>query len=950
MIPWLSAEELLKYNAHKKVAVTATVAGDQEYQRELLIFQKEYLDNFMDKEYSQISESYEKQMDKYNENIKTTITSIVQDLESKSLTFVTDSQIGMNNFVDSIEADVKKTESKIKSEITCFKNELSLLTNELTVQMASFAQGVAEDIKQKCFDIKVRHLQEIAEIDQNTDKKIMEASAYKENQDESNQRKQYEAMVADLRSKFNSYPMDKKQKEAVIELHNRLENMKEELNKLKTKLFNSMTIVSSNILGFKKRAHHAIDDYKTSIFEATENEKKASIELNNYDVNTNREIEELKYAQTLAEDDFQTIYNDLQVERKENKATYDDSVDQITKLDQTDAEVINYLENLKTSFIDDEKDTRDAFSKLQQSISEKIESLTEKLSTNKEKFADEIEKLNSDHENSKEKFSTENDLIEFQNESEITAENKDFAEKNEKLQPLLLDFRERFAKYQNLSAIKQDLDNQLNDAKTYFERLPPEEPYDTKPFQEIFEKNIQANNAEENDIVISNDAQINAVLSDYQLQMTKIKNKYLELQEEAFKEIQEKFKGIPDYATIDLETQFANLEKEFKSIIIGDTTVLEARKKELQELRTQKSQVSNAIANEKASIIRNFRNEMITEDDRHQKALLNNLGMDYSDDQKLIDMRSSFEKRMKPLEEEEQKLTKEWASLQPKKSRDSSCLVDLTTDNEIFEMTEEMKRLKLEGDEKISQKNLEVQLSISNAKEENAKLLKQFEEDNQNEINKLKENKVKREQSIKSLQENLSKADDVASQRIAVYVKDYELAKSMMIQQNEEKKKSINDLIAGFKTSTYNSRLEFEQKFSEAHHSLEENAFNFSTQLENMASEFRSKRDDFVHRFDNEIEMRKKNIEILKEKYKNRPLGPKEKESLDNLSQKKQYLEKLSNLEKKTYKKYVVLGTTQESEFNERFGNTLNVGQIVQPNVRKRSSLELKKSPVSIPR
>ena len=112
--------------------------------------------------------------------------------------------------------------------------------------------------------------------------------------------------------------------------------------------------------------------------------------------------------------------------------------------------------------------------------------------------------------------------------------------------------------------------------------------------------------------------------------MTKIKNKYLELQEEAFKEIQEKFKGIPDYATIDLETQFANLEKEFKSIIIGDTTVLEARKKELQELRTQKSQVSNAIANEKASIIRNFRNEMITEDDRHQKALLNNLGMDYS--------------------------------------------------------------------------------------------------------------------------------------------------------------------------------------------------------------------------------------------------------------------------------------------------------------------------------
>lgn len=949
MISRLSAEELLLFNCHKKVAVTATVAGDQEYQKANLNFQKEFLDNYIDTNFKNLSLEHEKQMEKYNAEIQSVITNVVQDLESKSLTFVTDSQISLNDMIDQIESQIKKTETSVKSQITSFKNDISLISTEVTANMAIFANGILEDIKQKCFDIKVKNVQEMKEIDLKLDKKILEYSETSGGVDGIKQYRQYEAMVADLKSKFYTQPLDQKQKAIVADLHAKVDKMKDELTQLHNKLVNSLTIVSSNIIGFKRRAFYVIQDYKSHIEDSIENEKQTTIDFSNFEKDSNRELEELKLAQTVEDDEYQTQYNDLQTEIKDEKLLYDGAVADITRLDQTDAEVEAYINNLKESSLDEERATRDAFEKLQTAINERTQQLTDKIATSNEKFTEIMENFNNQLNSNKEKHSSDQDNQDFHNQTEISDENRIYSENYERIRPLLEDFRERYAKYQKLSKEKTELTEQLAYLKDYIKNLPVEE-IDMKPYQDAYAKNIQQNNAEEKDLINSNEAQINAILADYQLQLTKFSSQMSRDQESAISQMQDKYSSMGKYVADDLELEYEKLSNELEAIIIGDTRELEARKKLLQELRNQKKELVSTNTNEKAALLRGYRNTMITEDDRHQKALLNNLGMDINDDQQMIDLKRSFEQRIAPLKSQEQKLIQELNQLNPKKGAITVNLEDLDTDGQISALSEKLKKTRLECEEKISNKNTEVKESLEKAAAENEEAKKQIEIDNQNEIKRLKENEEKREHSIELLKENLSKSGGVTRQRLEMQNKEFELSESMMKQKFADSKQSLNDKIGQMKTDLYNQRMEFEKKYAADHISQEESAFEFSNKLENMAVDIRSKRDEFVKRYDDEIKTRKDNLEIIKEKYNTRPPGPKEKESLDILSEKKQYLEKLSNLEKKTYKKYVVLGSAQETEFNERFGNMLNVGRVVQPAVKKRYSLELKRAPMAAPR
>ena len=937
-------KSILQSNVHKKIAKMEHVVSEMSYLMEFFHFQKEQLSKYYQKEIESIFLGYYNKIQAFNSDIDTQFQSLLQPIHNKYDKLYEDLYMDFAHFKDDLTHDMENYENKQIEQL----NENANLVKNYSTKTQDFLKFVdehsLESLKKKIDELNKKLQLDKEEIDKECENKCSQYQM-KEEIDGLEILKAYEKMVADLKAKLcASSCQDPEIIAALRNIRDLIYFLKEGMRHARKKLLGIQSVSGSNITGFIQRKEKYIEAYKIEFEKNKKEENELMDQYKEMRNTSDREYNKYEEERNLKESEYYSEYNDIVNEFEMLKEKNQKEMEEAEEKSKTMYGLHGEISDMKDGFMDEETDLESATKVSQESISRRIDLLIELIASTKEKNQKEIEQVKYDTIITKGVAEDKHSEEKAQKEEEYKQEIEAFLKDLEKRKNEAEEARERADRMVYLVSEKEDLQEliqkinlQFNeDIKKIETKNDNIENVDIENYKEIFHKEINEAEMKNNEIIKLMEEEMKK----------QIENKHIEYDDLLHHELE---KIEHEYQNADCETEkiesekYANLVKEFENLkIVDENQKLKDLDDEYESLIQRKKDLRDSRITQRTDLHTHFSTEMSNEDERYQQSLMSLISYEQDGGSSLfMEIRKQHENAIQPLNEEYNSLSDEF-----KRALPTHCEFSMVVENteEVQKLREELRRVKKEKELKLHAKEIEIAALMSEDVNKN--------EEKKKEILDLVENqRINFESKTKARSENIEKMNaslaniSVSYESNAEFAKrEFELNWDILKKKGETKINVLKKQIEIIKES-YEKRLtELPKERQEQRVKLDNYAFDYSNLVQTKLAALYEKRTAFINQYDSIIQERVDNINILKEAYKNKPLGEKEKQALDTLTQKKKYLDNLTQFEFKTVKKYVNLEKKQETDFNERFGNKLNVATLPIKNTKKRSNSSLYKS------
>ena len=944
-----NSTRITQLNAHKKIVKMENVVSEIQYNAENMQFQKDWLNTLFDREIGNQLQKYRNAVKSYNEDASSRLQNIIAILDNKYNELYVEIRDNFNKYKDKLVTDFNEFDNATTNQLQAMIVDISEYENDIKKSIEALEKFTLNDMDAKISKIRGYYKDETERTKKEIEQKI-EALQQKEGIDGFQILKQYEAMVKDLKEKLNLNINVKSlafSHDAFKNIRDMLYLFKEGMNHARKKLLGIQSVSSTNITAFIKRERNLMTEYKTDCDKHTKeiNEIKHLLQIE--EQATEKDVSELSDLKEENETQFLTEYSDKQTEyenlKEKNKSECKKLKSKVLpQKSAADTEIKAMLQR----FDEEEKDQVSANKIAQDGIAKRVESALETVAKLKEKneMSLKYEKENgimyseqrsvemdqtamSLHRDFLATQASLNEIIKAQSEKLPAArlrlkQYNEYEKEKNKLQETLTKLLNMLSRNENDS---EDNDS-INHCKDLIKKILDEEAAVTK-------------NA--NDKIAQHEAEFEAKCNEYSREED-------EKTKEALENIREEYKSYEGKPEQEEREYYQSLVSEYDSIVISPGNEAE-QKAEYKSLMVKKKDLLFSVINQKEALLNEFTREFSAEDERFQSSLVKSFTQENTSTMEPDHLRDEFNRKIKILEDELHVLTDQLQSLV---CVNQTKIEEIDDSEEAKKLRTEIRNLMKSMNEQVVSKEEEIKSLVEQDrikyKELELEALKRVTDEEESERNKING----REKQIQKLEHDLESVNAVFDQNSEFARRSFEMNKEIITKRSSEQISVINNQIEALKKAMIEREAQVNKEADEMRVKLVNSAFELSTNVENKLCAMRDKRDSFIDQYNKVINEQRERVESLKEAYRNRPLGKKEKMIIDELSKKKEYLDEVSKTEAKTIKRFVSINLNQENNFNKRFGNKLNVGKS-DSMTRFKNSSRLSKidplPPVSIP-
>ena len=912
-----------EFDALKKIAQLSKLIQEQQFQKEERIVEVEE----MKKRYQYVIDNlfikYEKEMQIHINEASDLMLNASQDLQEYFYDENEKLFVDFNNVLEKMTHSLEDGYGVIAAELTELQSDISKISSNMQNNVDDMENFITKEIENKVKEMEEKHKATILAKERELESKC-KSYVEKEAIDGYAIIKQYEAIIEELKEKFYKQAKhDPRQQKILQNIRDCLLVLKEGIRHAQRRLLKLQSVSGSNITKLIQRRKVLIDEYQK--------------EINDYDAFMKSYRNEDGEEQTLHHVDLDDLITQRQKDKQDNdktlcqmkksyevmKAANEIEIQQIEEVVQKNIKTMEDLKTLEEQFQIEENDMKTASERSRETKNLNIALLERQLEEVKENNSKKLSELNKAKSIDQEKNSIEIEATNLQNESEFEetkAKNQYIIETQAQQLP---EFRERVKKYKELINEKETLNKELEQLKIISE--DNEQPIDEDTFKKRYSEREQKFNQEREDCKKRYDNDIkdleNAFIIEYnQLEQNLQKQEDEEIQ--AIKDEYELWRSEKDKECI---AELESLTKQLDQISIPIIDETE-QKAQLKMLQVKKRDLTSTVLNQKTVLFSEFKNVETKEEERHQQVLLEIIqdsmqqeGIIHEEDQ----LRHENQSICQPLDQLKNQLSNDFASLK----REHKSIGDFRLEDEegIQELRKELSRLKGECSNMI----VKAQNDMSKHKEKD---IEEFNE-KKNEIEKVtiqqeekfKQRIAKNNEDIEKLTETLQKTKEMHARDIDFHHRQLniqiELRTNKFNEQFKVRENQIDILKKSMdlKSQTFTEELRLEKE------KLEEKVNEITELLDQKRTAIYDKKKAFLDEYERIITEKQKRLEEIKEAYKNKPLRPADQQKFDQLTQRKEYLERMCNFEGRTLIKYASMKVEQEESFNNRFGNNLVV-------------------------
>ena len=911
--------DCLYFNSSKKIAQMAKVISEQSMRREEFFLEKETVYENYEKAIGDVFSEYEEKITSYNNEINDLFQKVNAKLQESVYAEYDKIMEDFNSVFGRLAEETENAYQNASVDIVELKVFLNKFANENTSQIETLSKNYEETLREKENEIAKKYQAEKAKKDREYELKC-KTVVEKEEVDGYAILKQYESIVDELKTKFYSKAKEDPRLKTILKnVRDCLMVLKEGVRHAQRRLLKLQSVSGSNITSFIQRRKVLIDEYKKEFETYKEKCDKNMNEDTEEEMMFRINIEDMKRSREEKKSEYKNTCNKLKMSlesmKKANEIELKSYKDDSSKETQVDSALVEMVDHFRS----EERDLMKAAELSRVARAKKVEEAEEALNKVKKKNEEVMEKLHSIQDEDHENYSIEIEATSMQYQrdtDELAAQNKiieGIAAQD------LPEFRKRVERYNELTKEKEELmkiksELTVSIKKNVFVT-------DMNTFNEIIMEERKENEAKEKEAKQKSEYEIvtleDKFISEYNSRVVELNT----LRQSELAHIRNAYAMMTDNTEQKEMEKYELLKKQLDSISIPIIDESE-QKAQLKMLQAKRKDIDSTIDNQKKAYIEEMRMAQVAEDERFQKALIE-LVQDSHDDSQQEALKEAAAKKMNMLEMEVYALNKRLLSIrQDKLSYD---IQETDESDEVKEIRFNLSAARRESKKVIEDKEQSIneQREMDRKEFEGKKREIEFvtiqKEQHYNNL------EAKDKQELENFSETIEKKRYLLEKKFELAASQHEINMETSAKNFETQKamleKGAEDVQNAIKVNKKANEKELKDVIEKIKGSIKDAEDHYDKQCTTM----NEKKAVFIEQYDKAIAQRREKLAEIKEAYENRPFMPKEQKKFDELTSKKDYLDRTYDFESRTLKRYNVIGMNQEYTFNNRFGNTLTL-------------------------
>ena len=924
-------------DALKKVAQLSKLIQEQQFQREERVVEAEELKKYYQYKIDDLFIKYEKEMSTHINEASDLMLNASQELQEYFYDENEKLVVDFNNVLEKMTPDLEGGYTVLAAEFTELQSEINKISQNNLKNVDQMEDFITNEITNKVNEMEEKHKATILAKERELESKC-KSYVEKEAIDGYAIIKQYEAMIEELKEKFYKQAKnDPRQQKILQNIRDCLLVLKEGIRHAQLRLLKLQSVSGSNITKLIQRRKVLIDDYQK--------------DLNDYDAEMKAYRNEDGEEQTMHHVDIDDLITQRQKDKEENnktirqmkksyevmKSANEIEIKQYEEIVKQNIQNMEDLKALEEQFQVEENDMKTASERSRETKNLNIALLERQIEEAKENNSKKLNELKKAKYIDKEKNSIEIEATNLQNESEIEetkAKNQYIIDNKAQYLP---EFRERVKKYKELSSEKQTLSYELEQLKIISE--DNDQPIDENTFKKRYSEREQKFQKERDDYKSRCEQEISNLEHNFNIDYEELEQNLKKQEDDEIQAIKDEYELWRSEKEKDYVTEFESLTKQLDQISIPIIDETE-QKAQLKMLQVKKRDLSETVLNQKNVLFTEFKSVETKEEERHQQVLLEII-QDSMRQEGIIreedEIRQENQSICEPLEQLKTQLSNDFASLK----REHKSIGDFRIEDEegIQELRKELSRLKGECSNMIVKAQNDTLKQKEKDKEEFNEKKKEIENVTINQEESFKQRIAKNGEEIEKLTDTLQKTKEMHTRDIDFHHRQLNIQMELLTNKFNEQYKVRSNQIDILKKAMELKSQTFQEEIRSEKEKLEEKVHEITELLTQKMNAINDKKKAFLDEYEKIITERQNKLEQIKEAYKNKPLRPTDQQKFDQLTQKKEYLERMCNFESRTLVKYASMKVEQEESFNSRFGNNLIIAE------RQRATTSMLKVP-----